>query len=130
MTTDQQAFRPSVDVDELDSASKRPSALEAEMQGLRAANIALREQLALRDHALDATSTFFVITRQVAPEPVIIYCNQAMADQHGFAREELLGKSIRLLTQMRRHNPDHFPGVLAAVRAGRTYNYEDEVTRR
>jgi len=100
------------------------------MQGLRAANIALKEQLALRDHALDTTSTFFVITRQVAPEPVILYCNQAMADQHGFAREELLGKSIKLLTQMTRQNPDHFPGLLAALRAGRTYNYEDEVTRR
>ena len=130
MTTDQQAFRPSVYPDELDSASKRLSALEADMQGLRAANIALKEQLALRDHALDATSTFFVITRQVAPEPVILYCNQAMAEQHGFAREELLGKSIKLLTQMWRQNPDHFLGVLAALRAGRTYNYEDEVTRR
>ena len=36
---------------------------ESELIALRAENETLRAQLALRDHALDATPTFFVITR-------------------------------------------------------------------
>jgi PAS domain S-box-containing protein len=112
-------------VDELCSASQ-----QAEMESLRAANAALKEQLALRDHALDATSSLFVITRQTGPEPIIVYCNKAIADQHGFAREELLGKSVALLTHLRQSNPENRPSIIAALRAGDTYNYEDEVTRR
>ncbi|HEV7610526.1 MAG TPA: ATP-binding protein [Steroidobacteraceae bacterium] len=100
------------------------------MESLRAANAALKEQLALRDHALDATSSLFVITRQTGPEPIIVYCNKAIADQHGFAREELLGKSVALLTHLRQSNPENRPSIIAALRAGDTYNYEDEVTRR
>lgn len=116
---------PSIAVDELCSASQ-----QAEMESLRAANAALKEQLALRDHALDATSSLFVITRQTGPEPIIVYCNKAIADQHGFAREELLGKSVALLTHLRQSNPENRPSIIAALRAGDTYNYEDEVTRR
>src|SRR5580693_229437 len=63
------------------SAIEHPSPIESENADLRAENSALREQLALRDHALDATSTFFVITEFKLPEPIIVYCNKAVADQ-------------------------------------------------
>ena len=43
---------------------------------LRAENEALRAQLALRDHALDGTPSFFVIARQEHPAPIIVYCNK------------------------------------------------------
>lgn len=66
---------------------------------LCADSASLREQLTLRDHALDATSTFFVITQFVSPEPLIVYCNKVAAEQHGFTPEELVGKPIGLLRQ-------------------------------
>ena len=121
---------PSADAVPFDSAEQRLLRLESEAADLRAENAMLREQLALRDHALDATSTFFVITQFMAPEPLIIYCNKAAAEHHGFRREELLGKPIRLLRQWASQNANYQSDVEAAMRAGRTFHYEDEVTRR
>jgi two-component system, NtrC family, sensor kinase len=97
---------------------------------LSAENAMLREQLALRDHALDATSMFFVISQMAEPEPLIVYCNKAIADQHGFTREELLGQPIGLLRQWSGGNPNYLTEVAAALRGGRTYHYDDQVTRR
>jgi PAS domain S-box-containing protein len=97
---------------------------------LRAENIALRGQLALRDHALDATSTFFVITEFKLPEPIIVYCNRAVADQHGFTQRELIGQPLRVLAQWIGGNPQYVADVAAAMRAGETFHYEDQVTRR
>jgi PAS domain S-box-containing protein len=114
------------------SGAERLSQLEVEMASLRADNTALREQLALRDHALDSTTSFFVITKQMAPEPIIVYCNKRVAEQHGFRREELIGKSVNVLTQMTRsngRNTNYRSDVNATFRAGRTYRYEDEVIR-
>jgi PAS domain S-box-containing protein len=88
------------------------------------------EAAALRDHALDATSTFFVITRFMAPEPLIVYCNKAVAEQHGFSREELVGQPIRVLTQWVSGNPTYASDVATALRHRRTFQYKDEVTRR
>ncbi len=83
----------------------------------------------LRDHALDATPTFFVITRQENPAPIIVYCNKIVAEQHGLVREELIGKPITLLTQWVSHNAKYLAEVRAGLRAGQTVHYEDEVTR-
>ncbi len=118
--------------DTVDSSSTahRISRLESEAAALRADNATLREQLALRDHALDATSTLFVITEYNAPEPLIVYCNQVVADQHGFTREELIGQPIGILRQWVGGQSDYAADVAAAMRARSTFHYEDEVTRR
>ena len=97
---------------------------------LRAENAMLREQLALRDHALDATSTFFVITEYRVPEPVIVYCNQAIATQHGFRPEELIGQPVGVLRQWVSPGANYLIEVEATLRAGRAYHREDEITRR
>lgn len=110
-------------------ATAQPSEIEAEVNQLRGENASLRAQLALRDHALDATPSFFVVTRLESPAPIIVYCNKIVADQHGIAREELIGKPITLLTQWVGHDADYLAEVQAALRAGRTFHYEDEVTR-
>ncbi|HMH87408.1 MAG TPA: ATP-binding protein, partial [Steroidobacteraceae bacterium] len=110
-------------------ATARLSEIEAEVNQLRGENASLRAQLALRDHALDATPSFFIVTRLESPAPIIVYCNKIVADQHGIAREELIGKPITLLTQWVGHNADYLAEVQAALRAGRTFHYEDEVTR-
>jgi PAS domain S-box-containing protein len=106
------------------------AALRVENAALRAENAVLREQLALRDHALDATPTFFVMTELRVPEPVIVYCNKAVADQHGFTRQELIGKPVRLLAQWVGSDPSYLADVTAALRAGETYHHEYQVTRR
>jgi PAS domain S-box-containing protein len=119
-----------VETDESVPIAQRVSMLEAEAAALRADNAVLREQLALRDHALDATSTFFVIAEYRVPEPVIVYCNQVVADQHGFTREELLGQPVGILTQWAGGNASYASDVAAAMRDRRPFHYEDEVTRR
>jgi PAS domain S-box-containing protein len=136
MSAGQRADTPQVKPPGFGSASRRsptiehPSAIESENADLRAENSALREQLALRDHALDATSTFFVITEFRPPEPIIVYCNKAVADQHGFTRRELIGQPLRVLAQWIGANPQYVADVAAAMRAGETFHYEDQVTRK
>jgi PAS domain S-box-containing protein len=120
----------SVDAVEPVSPAHPALTLESEAAALRADNARLREQLALRNHALDATTTFFVITQFRAPEAVIVYCNRAVADQHGFTREELIGQPVRILTQWVASNSNYASDVATAMRAGQTFHYEDEVARR
>jgi PAS domain S-box-containing protein len=112
-----------------DTAAERWTRLESEAAGLRADNAVLREQLTLRDQALDATPTFFVIAEQKAPEPIIVYCNKVVADEHGFRRDELIGKGISTLTQWVSRDSNYVSDVNAALSAGRTFHYESEVAR-
>jgi two-component system NtrC family sensor kinase len=112
-----------------ESAAQRLVRLQAEVANLRGENALLREQLSLRDQALDATTTFFVISKQVAPEPIIAYCNKVVADEHGFRRDELIGKSLSTLAQWA--NQDGAASDLkAALLAGHTFHHEDEIMRR
>jgi PAS domain S-box-containing protein len=130
MTAGRRPDDNSLDAVESVSTARRALKLESEAAVLRTDNATLREQLALRDHALDATSTFFVIAQFTAPEPLIVYCNKVVADQHGFDREELIGQPVRILTQWVGGNANYASDVAAALRAGHTFHYEDEVTCR
>ena len=103
---------------------------ESEIAALHTENIALREQLGLRDHALDASSIFFVITQITPPEPIIVYCNKVVANQHGFCPDELVGSPIGVLRQWVGGTTQYRAGVMAALNAGETFHYEDQVTRR
>jgi PAS domain S-box-containing protein len=129
MIVSQRADGQRIGAIDCDAMAQRLLALEAAARDLRGENASLRAMLALRDHALDATPSFFVITRQESPVPIIVYCNKVVADQHGFSREELIGKPITLLSQWVGHNPNYLAEVQTALRAGRTFRYEDEVTR-
>src|SRR5260370_11018102 len=113
-----------------DDTAAEWSRLESEAAGLRADNAALREQLTLRDQALDATPTFFVIAEQMAPEPIIVYCNKVVADEHGLRRDELIGRGISTLTQWVSRDLSYVSDMNAALRAGRTFHHESEVARR
>lgn len=113
-----------------DSAEQRLALLETQIARLRAENAALREELTLRDQALDGTQTFFVITKLVDPEPVIVYCNRVVADQHGFLRQDLIGRPVSVLAQWVNRNSTQQLNVGTALRCGRTIRYEDEVTRK
>jgi PAS domain S-box-containing protein len=113
-----------------DSAAEWQARLESEAASLRADNAALREQLTLRDQALDATPTFLVIAEQRAPEPIIVYCNKVVADAHGLHRDDLIGRGISALTRWVSRDLNYASDVDAALRAGRTFRHESEVTRR
>jgi PAS domain S-box-containing protein len=112
------------------SVVREPAPFEAEALALRAEIAVLRERLALRDHALDSTATFFMIAEVVGQEPRILYCNNAIADQHGYLRQDLVGKPISTLMQWFGRNKQFTSDLLKALDAGQTFHYEDEVTRR
>jgi PAS domain S-box-containing protein len=102
-----------------------------ELSALRAENARLREQLTLRDHALDATTSFFAITRVVADgKHVIEYCNKNVADQHGLQKQDLIGQDATILTQRYALITGYRPSFRAALQAGEKFHYEDEVTRK
>jgi PAS domain S-box-containing protein len=129
MTAGQRADGKRIEAAHRDAQGPQLAALESAVAGLRAENEALRAELALRDQALDGTSSFFVITRQEHPAPIIVYCNKIVADTHGYTRDELIGRPITLLTHWVGRNPDYMEEIQAALRAGQTAQYEEEVTR-
>ena len=129
MTAGQRADGQRFDAVRRDDQTRRLAELEAASAALQADNEALRAQLALRDQALDGTSSFFVITRLEHPAPIIVYCNKIVADTHGYTREQLIGKPVTLLTQWVGRNPEYMAEVQAALQAGQTARYEEEVTR-
>lgn len=111
------------------------AALQQEIAALReqlaAAQVEAKEhheQLMLRDMALDATSTHFTVTNQGGPTPVLAYCNQAVANHHGYERKELVGKSPRLIAP--KWSPERLEEIRAEFRAGREVRSEDETTRK
>jgi PAS domain S-box-containing protein len=106
----------------------RSNSPEQELARLRAENLELRKQLELRDLALDATQSFFVITRiEGADRHIVVYCNRSVAEQHGVAREDLIGKHAGVLTGWQSRNGSYRTELDSALRAGRTFHYEDEV---
>src|SRR3984957_12644364 len=113
-----------------DDSAPQLRRLQSETADLRVENAALREQLKLRDQALDATSTFFLITELLSPEPIIVYCNKVVADEHGFRREELIGKGISTLAPWAARETAHGAEIDDALRAGLTFHHESAVTRR
>jgi PAS domain S-box-containing protein len=129
MSAGQRADEQRIDALPREDQARRFAELESAAAALRADNEVLRAQLALRDHALDATPSFFVITLQADPVPIIVYCNRIVADAHGYVRDELIGKPVTLLTQWVGRNPNSMAEVQMALRAGQTVHFEEEVTR-
>jgi PAS domain S-box-containing protein len=110
-------------------ADHEPMPPAAELAILRAENAALRTRLALKEQALDAMPTHFVIASYTPSGPIIVYCNKVVAEHHGFRREELLGNSVKILSQAMSRTPGESAVDTAALRAGKTLHHENEVTR-
>jgi PAS domain S-box-containing protein len=107
------------------------SMLEMELAASRAENARLREQIALRDHALDVTHSFFVITRVAGPQQHIIeYCNKVVADLQGLCKEDLIGRDAGILTEWNERNATYRPSLSSTLHAGQVFHYEDEVIRK
>jgi PAS domain S-box-containing protein len=97
---------------------------------LRAENARLREELALRDLALDGIQTTFVIADRTTPEPTILYSNKIVGQMLGVRSEELIGKSISVITQNNVSMKPDFVGDNAILSAGQKISYEAEVRKR
>jgi PAS domain S-box-containing protein len=112
-------------------AAPHPPRLELAIEAeLRADNARLREQLALRDLALDGIQTSFVVADRTAPEPTILYCNKIVGQMFGVAPDELIGKSIKVFFQINvvPTGPD-FQGDYAILSSGQKISHDSEVRR-
>jgi PAS domain S-box-containing protein len=112
-------------------ASSHPPRLEPAIEAeLRADNARLREQLALRDLALDGIQTTFVVADRTAPEPTILYCNKIVGQMLGVPPGELIGKSIKVFFQINvvPTGPD-FLGDYGILSAGQKLSHDSEVRR-
>jgi PAS domain S-box-containing protein len=120
---------PAIRTIESDPADHEPMLPAEELAALRADNAALRSRLALKEQALDAMPTHFLIASYGPSGPTIAYCNNVVAEHHGLCREELMGKSITVLSRAVEGNSSDATIDAAALRAGKTLHHENEVTR-
>ena len=78
---------------QLDAARLQCNQLLQERQRLRAQLSYLEDELKLRDSALDATTAHFLIADMRQRTWPMVYVNRAIAADHGYEPEELLGRS-------------------------------------
>jgi two-component system, NtrC family, sensor kinase len=91
--------------------------LRALLDDERQERLRLQSALDLRNYALDASPSHFMILNVARTPWMIIYANRAIAQDHGYEREELLGQSPALLTPAR-ENAAAFAHLNQAVRDG------------
>src|ERR1700761_5574522 len=84
--------------------------LLANERGLRAR---VQSELDLRNCALDATTTHFMIIDVARPHWAIVYANRAIARDHGYELEEIMGRTPMWLTP-RSQNPESFERISQA----------------
>jgi PAS domain S-box-containing protein len=83
----------------------------------------LRQELALRNSALDAMTSHLIITDARDPSSAIVYVNRAVLISSGYEREELMGQSPDFLTP-HALNPEATLAVQQAVRRGESLRTE------
>jgi len=99
------------------------------IEALQAEVAQLREQLALRDQALDVTPSHFMISQRKEPDNIIIYANRAMAESYGYEAAELIGKSIRLLAPVNWTDED-VRQLRSVLTQGLPFRAEEQVRRK
>lgn len=90
----------------------------------------LQRQLSLRNAALDAGSSHFLIVDARVRERTIVYVNRAAARAHGYEPEELIGRSLSLLTLPGLIDVETQASMDAELAAGRQFRAEVEAVRR
>jgi PAS domain S-box-containing protein len=94
---------------------------------LRAELAELKEQLALRDLALDSTPAHFVVSKVDGEVSTMVYCNRAVGESLGYQRHELIGQSQPMGVSW---SPERLTEARALMASGQDYRFEDEVSRR
>jgi two-component system NtrC family sensor kinase len=87
-----------------------------------AARAQLQRELDVRNCALDAASSHFMILDMAQPGAPIVFVNRAVARDHGYEREELLGESASLLIDAASNREREL--IDAAIRQGRDIRTE------
>ncbi len=100
-----------------------------DIAALRDENAALRARLALQEQALDSMPTHFLVVSFEGPEPTIAYCNRAVAEHHGYRREDLIGRKATDLSQGSGRDRTNAPSRIAELRAGKVLHVDSEVAR-
>jgi len=121
--------KPNIEPTHPDATQQTVQSAPAAFAMLRAENARLREQLALRDLALDGIQTTFEIADRTTPEPTIIYCNQSAAEMCGVPREQLIGLPISVISQHDVTVEFDLKSDHAKLAAGQKVAYESEVKR-
>jgi PAS domain S-box-containing protein len=101
----------------------------ANVEDLLADNAHLREQLALRDLALDGIQSTFVISDRTTVEPTILYCNRMAADMFGLQRDQVIGMGLGVMSQYNVTSKRDFRKDHAVLSTGQSLAYEFEVSR-
>jgi two-component system, NtrC family, sensor kinase len=111
------------------AARREIEALRTALAAQVATQQRIQHDLDLRNAALDAATTHFMIVDAQQREQPILYVNRALAAQHGYAcPEELLGRSaFTLLGEY--VQPEECKRARAELREGRSARLETEVTR-
>jgi PAS domain S-box-containing protein len=89
----------------------------------------LRRELRLRDAALDAGSSHFMLVSSCDPLHPIVYVNRTMARDYGFEAAELIGQSVAVLKVKDPADP-RLPEIYERLRRGQTVRDDLEVVRR
>lgn len=100
-----------------------------DIEALQAEVAQLREQLALRDRALDVAPSHFMVSRAAGPDSTIVYANRTIAENHGYEPAELIGKSVKLLAPID-WTHEHFAQLRESVRQGKPFRAEGQVPRK
>jgi PAS domain S-box-containing protein len=96
---------------------------------LRAENARLRQALQLRNCALDAASSGFLIIDMLRPGRPIVYANRALTQRTGYTLEELIGAPSSILTP-REPNEERVLQVRDAMKDGREIRIELQTARK
>lgn len=93
------------------------------IEALAAENLRLQQALALRDGALNASTSGFMIIDMQARKRPIVYANRALAVRSGFSMDELLGQPSSILTP-KEPNVDRAPLIREAMLEGKELRIE------
>lgn len=103
--------------------------LREELAAATAEKEALRRDLQLRNGALDAATSHFMILDVKRPGRPMVYVNRALARDHGYEPAELVGKSVSTL-RLKYQSEEQSEQLRRAIDAGQTIHVEAEAARR
>jgi PAS domain S-box-containing protein len=89
----------------------------------RALRARVQSELDLRNCALDATTTHFMIIDVSRPHWAIVYANRAIASDHGYEPSEIMGRTPAWLTP-RDSNPEAYERIGEAIGSGNSISID------
>lgn len=114
---------------QLTAARRELATLREQLAAATMEKEALRRDLQLRNGALDAATSHFMILDAKTPGGPIVYVNRALARDHGYEPAELIGKGVSTLT-LKYKSEEQSEQLRRAIEAGQTVHVEVEAVRR